>query len=100
MATSITPAGTPVSLQQLSTEVGGTSQWAQLPDCRWWVVMGSTQGMGAGGYEIWGRWGTLEWQIDTVGNGGHSTPLPSFPDGFVQIRNGASFATYFLSAAG
>jgi hypothetical protein len=56
--------------------------------------------MGVGGYEIWGRWGTLEWQIDTVGNGGHSTPLPSFPDGFVQIRNGASFATYFLSAAG
>lgn len=100
MATSITPAGTPVSLQQLSTEVGGTSQWTQLPDCRWWCVMGSTNGMGGGGYEIWGRWGTLEWQIDNVANGGHSTPLPAFPDGFVQIRNGSSFATYFLSAAG
>jgi len=100
MATTITASDTPVSLLQLATDAGGTSNWTQLPDCRWWALMGSTQGMGVGGYEIWGKWGTQEWQIDTVGNGGHSTPLPSFPDGFVQIRNGASLAVYFMSAAG
>lgn len=100
MATTITASDTPVSLLQLATDAGGTSNWTQLPDCRWWCLMGSTQGMGVGGYEIWGRWGAQEWQIDTVGNGGHSTPLPSFPDGFVQIRNGASLAVYFMSAAG
>lgn len=99
MATVTPQGGTSVSLLQLTTDSTGKSGQLRLPPGRWWVVLGSTLGMGGGAYEVWLQWGEQKAQIDNVANGGHGTPLPCFPDAFIYVQNAVGVATYFIAVS-
>lgn len=76
----------------------GTTAPLRLPASgRWWSTLGSEGGIG--GYQVWIIWGGRSVQVDAVANGLHGTPLPCFPDAFVQLRNATPGSLYLLSVS-
>ena len=60
-------------------------------------MLGSENGVG--GYEVWLLWGGRSVRVDNVANGLHGTPLPCFPDAFVQLRGATSGSLYLLAVS-